>query len=102
MVGDPVTRITVLQDAIRELKSAAENSDILTRPTSARQDAPLPKLRSQSRASMRRTARVRLSRPAPCGLAVGNFEQPLSIVAHRGMLPNDQAHLPRRSGAESG
>ena len=36
-----------------------------------------PQCRSQSRASLRRTARVRLSRPAPCGLAGRNFEQPL-------------------------
>ena len=67
--GDPVTQITVLQGAIRDLSSAAENSDILTRPTPARQDALFHKLRSQSHASPRRTARVRLSRPASCGLA---------------------------------
>jgi hypothetical protein len=60
--GDPVTQITVLQGAIRELYSAAENS---------------LQLLSQSHASLRRTARARLSRPASCGLAGGNFEQPL-------------------------
>ena len=35
-----------------------------------------PQRRSQSRASLRRTARVRLSRPAPCGLADHLFRQP--------------------------
>ena len=52
---------------------AAENDDLLTRPTPARRDALFLKRRSQSPVSLQRTARVRFSRRVPCGLAGMSF-----------------------------